>query len=605
VAALTLLLAVACNGCAGVDTADTWSDRTREPCDTVVPERQVLWGDLHVHTRLSFDAWVYDVRLGPSDAYAFAQGETVYGPPLGGDDQGTVPLTLDRPLDFAAVTDHAEYLAEIQGCTTPGSAIYDASVCVDYRDANASSIRSFGIRLANPDPLRMDLCDTLDCAGADVWQQIQDAAEDAYDRTSACRFTSFVGYEWTGATNVSNYHRNVIFKGWRVPDLPTTYFEQPTPEGLWRSLQEQCTQGLPGCAVLAIPHNSNMSNGQQFQVDPETAALRAELEPLLEIYQHKGDSECRQDVGFTPDEACDFEKLRVLAPPDVCTDPGTGGMTVDGCVHPNDFLRGILLTGLQEQEAGRDNPFRVGVIASTDTHSGTPGLVTEDAWPGHLGLDEGTPQARLETPGLNPGGVINSPGGLVAVWAEENTRESVFDALQRRETYGTSGPRITLRVHAGEIPVDACQDPTVFQHIDDVSVPMGGVWQGSEPDLLVSVLADPQGLPIEHVQVVKGWVDQGEPRIEVIELLDVEAGSVDPDTCETLTSGVQQVCVEWSDPEPPSGDAFYYVRVLEAPRCRWSALDCNSLGDDAPENCERVPTQIQERAWSSPIWVEE
>jgi hypothetical protein len=594
-------------------------------CANRDPNRMLLWGDLHVHTALSFDAWIYDVRLEPDDAYRFAQGETVMLPPLDGDGAGTVPYALERPLDFAAVTDHAEYLAEVAACTDPDSPVYDISLCVDYRAATPSSIQVWGTRFVPVQATRFDeICNAgVDCtAGAlDVWSQIQAAAEAANDATEQCRFTSFVAYEWSSTTNISNYHRNVIFRNASVPELPTSTFEASSPDGLWAALRADCLDAGTGCDVLAIPHNANQSNGNLFEVEyesAEAAAARMELEPLLEVYQHKGDSECREGLSgyvMAPDELCGFEKLRAGETDDCGEEPGSGGMANFGCQHRLDFLRGILLAGVQEEERIGVNPHKLGVIASTDTHSATPGMVEEFAYQGHLGLLEGTPEARLDDPELNPGGVRNGPGGLAAVWAEENSREAIFQALRRREVYGTSGPRIAVRMFVGyDLPTDLCDSADLVERADAAGVPMGSDLPEGEgpPSLVIQALQDAgtqanPGNPLQRIQVVKGFVHaDGTPTIEVFDVVGGDDGQqVDLATC-AVDEGHSSLCTVWTDPSWEAGQhGFYYARVLEVPSCRWSWYDCLTYPDaDRPEQCDdpEVPRTIQERAWTSPVW---
>ncbi|HEY8379840.1 MAG TPA: DUF3604 domain-containing protein [Nannocystis sp.] len=608
--AILLTLAPACRG-----EPEPFVD-AREPCADRNPRRNLYFGDLHVHTAYSFDAYINDVRTDPAGAYRFARGEEVAG------------QRLARPLDFAAVTDHAEYLAEVDGCTTPGSAVYDTDRCRNFRAGTNSALVTFGLGLDVDDPKRFsDLCGpgALDCPAraGEVWQRVQEAAEAAYDRSAACRFTSFVAYEWSGSRMLSNLHRNVIFRTSRVPDLPITHFEAPTAPELWQRLQDDCRDGIHGCDVLAIPHNSNWSNGNLFtpEIPPgadeaELAAVRAELEPLLEVYQHKGDSECSNGLGGPPDELCDFEKLR-LPPFDDCGD-GTGsqGMLGLGCVSRLDFLRGILLAGLHAEQRLGVNPYRLGVIASTDTHNGTPGAVEEAAYAGHFGRREQDATARLT--GVVPAGPRNSPGGLVAVWAEENSREAIWDALRRREVYGTSGTRMAVRVFAGwDLPENICTAGDFVAVGDEHGVPMGAVLPertGSQgPVIAVSAQRDPgtedaPGALLERIQVIKGWQDaQGEGRIAVIDIAGGPDGStVDEATCEVQHRGHDLLCGVWRDPDfDPARPAFYYVRVLEDPVCRWSWRDCLSLPEgERPAVCDSpdLPRTIQERAWTSPVW---
>ena len=617
---------VACRDKGGAP--DTGAGDTREACAHASDSRLLLWGDLHVHTARSFDAWVYDLRLGPDDAYRFARGEAVRLPPLGADGEGTTELRLARPLDFAAVTDHSEYLGEIAACTTPGGAVYDDEVCVDYRAANEASIQYFGVALTPEDPERNDaICGPEDCEGlaGGVWSEIRDAAEAHYDRSADCGFTTFVGYEWTGATNISNFHRNVIFRGRAAPALPVSYFEEPTAPGLWDALDAGCEAA--GCDWLAIPHNANMSNGQLFHVEypfessePEAAARRLEAEPVVEIFQHKGDSECTnglEGVLAEADPLCDFEKLRREDPLDDCgEEPGAGAMAGLGCVSQLDFLRGQLLEGLRELARIGVTPYQLGVIAGTDTHSATPGAADEEGWPGHLGALEGTAEGRLAYPGLNPGGVINNPGGLTAAWATSNDRDAIFDALRRREVYGTSGRRIGLRVFGGRSwPEGWCDeaDPAAAGYA--AGVPMGGQLPAGEGAPQIAAwawkdagTAEAPGAPLQRLQVIKGWLDaDGQRAVAVYDVAGGDDGaSVDPETCEATHAGADQLCAVWTDPDyDPSEPAWYYARAVEDPVCRWSTRDCNSLPEaDRPESCTDPSIQqiIQERAWSSPIW---
>jgi len=594
-------------------------------CDAFEPLRTLHWGDLHVHTAYSFDAWLHDVRVDPDAAYRFAQGEPVALPPLDARGNPTQIVQLDRPLDFAAVTDHSEFLGEVEACTTPGSAAYDTQLCIDYRANQNGALVTFGLQLGLPAPMRFgEICGdgAADCPALarEVWQRTIDAAQAHHDATAQCRFTTFVGYEWSGMQALSNLHRNVIFRGAEVPELPLSYYEAPSAAALWEALRAQCLEGpLSGCDVLAIPHNANWSNGKLFRVEypgrgseAEQAAIRAAMEPLVEVFQHKGDSECIEGLSGVlgaPDELCEFEKLRV-PPYDDCGDGvGSNGMIGGGCLSRRDYLRGAMLDGLREEARLGVNPFRVGFIASTDTHNGTPGNVSEDAYVGHVGREEGDALARLT--GEVPAGPRNGPGGLVAVWATENSRDAIFDALRRREAYGTSGPRIAVRVFGGaELPEDLCERGDPIALADELGVPMGGVLpQGGEgpPRMLVSALRDPEGLPLQRAQVIKGWVDRaGLGHAEVYDAAGGDNGaSVDPSTCEPQGDGADSLCAVWTDPDFDPGVAvYYYVRVVENPRCRWSTRDCQALGAKAPAICDELPATIQERAWTSPIWYE-
>ncbi len=622
----------------------------REACAEHDPDRRPFFGDLHVHTALSFDAVAFDVRVRPRDVYAFAKGGSLDLPPYDSTGAATRSLQLSRPLDFAAVTDHSEFLAETPLCWEPGSPAYDSPTCTAYRDGDHVH-GDFGpitqVFIASP-PRRAPLCrenPTLcDQARGQAWQETMDAAEEAYDRTSACRFTSFVGWEWTAAPAGTNLHRNVIFRNRTVPRVPTSYVEAPTPEQFWDALDATCIETGTPCDALVIPHNSNLGAGQFFlpetregvAYDHDAAARRAAMEPLVEIYQHKGSSECLANVAdplASEDELCQFEQLHANVctgaatdPPDcvdLCTNGGGLGF-LGGCVQPQDFVRSALLVGLLERERVGANPFRFGFVASTDSHVGAAGGVEERGFPGHLGDSDDQPEEQMrvaDAPLVR--GFTASPGGLAVVWAEENSRESIFDAMRRRETYGTSGPRIVVRVFGGlGYPDTLCDDPDLVRQGYEGGVPMGGVIAGPPPAggalrIVVSALRDPMGAPLQRVQIIKGWIDGGETHEQVLDVAgDADNGaSVDLATCTPEGDGADALCTVWTDPSfDPAQPAFYYARVIENPTCRWSRYVCNASGVDcatATEDdpfwpcCDPVRAQTtQERAWTSPIFYE-
>jgi hypothetical protein len=632
--ALFLLALANVGGCNSQPPAPPYVE-PRADCAQRNPQKSVFYGDLHVHTSYSFDAHMFDVITTPSDAYRFARGESVALPPLDDQGNGTRMVHLDRPLDFAAVTDHSEFLGEVEECTLPDAPAYGSPNCVTFRNGGNLGVTTFGILLTAAEPTRFaDVCgpDNSECAkrSSDAWGREQSAAEEAYDRTSACQFTSLVAYEYSGAPDFSTMHRNVIFRTDRVPS-PVTYMEQPTPQQLWQQLQATCLDGLPGCDVLAIPHNSNESNGNMFWVEypgansptdeQAQAAQRVRLEPLVEIYQHKAASECMNGLagvlGAT-DEQCAFEAPRRDPIVDCGDMPGADGIVRRGCFSRLDFVRGVLLEGMKEEIRIGVNPYQLGIIASTDTHNGTPGMTDEWSFQGHRGLDDDTPAKRLGTGNLTPGGVEFGPGGLAAVWAEENTRPAIFDALRRRETYGTSGPRITVRFFGGWSLSDGiCDDPALIDKAYAGGVPMGGTL-GPRPDgaaaplLVVSALRDPgtamrPGAPLERIQIVKGWIDGGDAHQQVFDVAGGPTGAtVDLATCTASGPGHDGLCAAWRDPVfDPAQHAYYYARVLENPTCRWTTFTCNALAPaDRPPSCTdpNEPRTIQERAWTSPIW---
>jgi hypothetical protein len=611
----------------------------REPCLAYSTARMPYFGETHAHTTLSFDAVVLDTRTGPREAYAFAKGGPLALPPY--DAQG-VPLRsiqLQRPLDFAIVTDHAEYFGEREICLDPTAAGYGSAQCVALRAAVGTApggglppgFLFFGFPLLLTTPTRYaTICGPTgdDCRTRteSVWEEIQAAAEEAYDRTAACQFTSFVGYEWTANTNGSNLHRNVIFRNEIVPVRPTSYFEAQTPQQLWAALQSECLDGLPGCDVLAIPHNPNLAAGVMFETTGATAqsnALRASWEPLIEITQHKGESECRTGIGNN-DENCGFEKINWTAV-NQPQDPNQ-------VFPPLSFVRNGLLEGLKQERQTGVNPFRLGFAAGTDTHSSALGATEEDNYAGHLGFTESSPEFRLFKFVNAPGGVDANPGGLTVLWAEENSRDALFRAMRRREAYATSGTRPVVRFHGGYmLPPDVCSAPDYVAAAEVQSVvPMGGVLPlfyptyTDAPKFSVLALQDPgspghPGTKLQRVQIVKGWTDGAGVTHEQVFDVAGDAGngaSVDLATCEPQGTGASSLCAVWQDPAfDPAEHAFYYARVLENPTCRWSTRECLNRGITCDgttpseagfgECCNpAVPKTIQERAWTSPIWYQ-
>jgi len=626
---LLILLAAAVGGAAAAGEAPRPFQVTeeREPCAARSPLRSPFFGDLHVHTSFSHDASTQGTRNGPRDAYRFARGEELGIQPY--DDQGHAlrHLKLERPLDFAAVTDHAELIGEVEICHTPGLEGYRSWICRIYRGFPRAAFFIMNTKSSMRDPTRFGFCGEggrrcLEAARI-PWQEIQAAAEGAYDRTSACRFTSFVGYEWTGSVDTNNLHRNVIFRNQRVPELPTSFYEASSAEALWKALREGCLARGDGCDLIVIPHNSNLSNGLIFQtvgtdglpITTEEARTRAELERLVEVMQHKGDSECRLSPDTT-DELCGFEKLPYANFgqkyfPSFAKQP-----------DPRSFAREALKVGLEEEQRLGVNPFKYGLIASTDTHLGTPGAVDEWNHPGHGGA--GAPAARKLPRGL-PDDFEFNPGGLAVIWAEENSRDALFEAMRRREVYGTSGPRHVVRFFGGwELPGDLCSQESFAATGYASGVPMGAdlpARTAERPSFAVSALRDPgtskrPGTALQRIQIVKGWLENGASREKVYEVAgDPNNGaSVDLASCEPHGSGSDSLCSVWRDPDfEASQRAFYYARVVENPSCRWSTIVCNAKGVDCSDPgsvpkelavcCEpgRAKT-VQERSWTSPIW---
>jgi hypothetical protein len=628
VKAAALLAALICFGSIAASAQAGPFERTeeREACSETTPLKQPYFGDTHVHTAFSFDAWGQGTAAGPDDAYRYARGETIGIQPY--DEQGKplASVRLRRPLDYAVVTDHSDLMGETKICQTPEAAGYGSIVCrVVRRFPKLGYVLVNGHVYSSASPARYSFCgpDGAWCRemGVGPWNEIQSAAEAHYDRSSDCRFTTFVGYEWTGMPNGKNVHRNVIFRNKVTQEYPTTYIETPTQEGLWSALERECLDAGNGCDAIAIPHNSNVSAGMMFTtvgsdgrpIDAGQARTRARLEPLVEVTQHKGDSECRAGA---EDELCFYETVPYPRLMDmVGRDPRPEDLP------PLIYAREVLTEGLAQESRIGVNPFKFGLIGATDTHFGTPGMVDEDEYKGHAA---GTVSARNGIPPYPDRSDFN-PGGLGVLWAEENSRDALFAAMRRREAYGTSGPRMVVRFFGGwGYPEGMCNDRDFVAQGYAGGVPMGGDLPsraGKSPRFAISAWRDPGGngtpsTALQRVQVVKGWVESGESRERVYEVAgnpDNGAG-VDLDTCAPRGEGFDELCSVWTDPDfDPASPSFYYVRVVENPSCRWNTWACNRQGVDCSDAgsvprelaacCdETVPKTIQERAWTSPIW---
>ncbi|MCR9098013.1 MAG: DUF3604 domain-containing protein [bacterium] len=589
----------------------------REPCDDYRPERRPLFGDLHVHTARSQDASTQDTRTSPADAYRFARGEAIGIQPYTDDGRPMRRVQLERPLDFAGVTDHAEQIGEVHICNTPGFEGYDSIPCRVYRAAPRVAFFWFN-GTYSMGGTRWAFCgeDNVDCLAAAevVWSEHRAAAEQAYDRSSSCAFTSLVAYEWTAAPKAAHLHRNVIFRNEFVPRVPVSTIETgPFAIELWRWLDEACRDGIPGCQAITIPHNTNWSGGTAFrsgieierEITAEEAPIRARYERLVEMMQHKGESECALFPGVT-DEGCGFEKaanhMGAIAP------------------IPMDYTRTALAHGLELEAELGVNPLAFGQIGSTDTHLGTPGLVAERGHPGHGGA--GLPGNEVfDTPGP-PDVLALNPGGLAVAWAEENTRDAVFSAFDRRETYATSGTRPTLRLFGGwDFQADLCEAPNLAAKGYARGVPMGSDLPtpppgADAPRFLVAADRDAHesGADLDRIEIVKGWVADGATFETVLTVVGGDGdASVDTATCARTGSGRASLCTVWTDPDfDPDVRAFYYARLREVPSCRWTQWACVDARVDCDAGTvpagyaycctDEVPQTIQERAWSSPIW---
>ncbi|MFT7651572.1 MAG: hypothetical protein ACI9ON_001805 [Limisphaerales bacterium] len=532
--------------------------------------KQVYWGDLHVHTGYSLDAWGYGTSATPADAYAFAKGKPI-------DLADGRSVALDRPLDFMAVTDHAEWFNLLYVCTDPQWS--ESSYCNTMTEKNnpAEGSQVFGeyviptITKASPAPTPLCAEDKKGCRQAmdHQWGRIQQQTHEAND---PCSFTSFAAFEWSATPEFSHNHRNVIFANENVTPRALDYLTYSTPQKLWQEIDRQCKQS-DGCEAIVIPHNTNMGDGKSFDVESESTdvlSLRARFERLVEIHQEKGNSECLPAFNSS-DEDCHFERYLTLNSVPTAEDKFSQAQWEK---LRSGYVRGLLLRGLSAYEASgkaQVNPLQLGIIGSTDNHAAAGGFVEEDQWPGSVfGLGDFDRSMTR---------VAFNPGGLVAVWAEENTRKSIFAALQRREVYATSGPRIRARLFADDAPLN-CNAPT-------------GVVMGSElpanttsPHFLIQAQYD--RTPLQRIELIKGELVDGVATESVHQVWEDAKGGLD-------------VCVTWQDKTfNPASPTFWYVRVLESPTPRWSEHRCLEEGrcDDFPE----ARKTIRERAWTSPVW---
>lgn len=623
-----------------VAPAATTAAIQRPPCANQYPDKKAWFGDLHVHTHVSFDATSRGLQTTIDDAYRFAKGETIRLGPYNDQNIGQRQRRLKTPLDFAAVTNHAEWIGEITSCGDPSTPGYESKSCETFRNKRAENNGFAFIELIGLFDRRSDICgpDNRWCRDSlkSAWQHNQQVTEQHYDRSSDCQFTSFHGYEYSNNTGLSKAHRNIIFRNERVIEIPISSTEQPSPLGLWESIDQLCNRSGGDCEAISIPHNPNVSNGRIFSIPwreetlPEQqrqAALRLKLEPIVEMMQIKGESECKASLWnvLGEDEFCDFEKMRgtmanAAKPTQQTTvdcklrEFGSGAIRGAGCQSRLDFARYGLIEGMREAEKIGINPYRFGMIGSTDTHNGTPGDVDETDHQGCCANTDNTVEQRLADKvsfaGRSP--AFRNPGGLMGVWAKENSRNALFDAMQNREVFATSGPRIQPRFFAGKtLPKNICQQnfaATGYRH----GTAMGGILTGleSSPVFAASVAADPNGNLLERMQLIKIWAEGDQYHQQVVHLAgDTEVtATVDLNNCETRGRGYGQLCASWQDPDfDHTQSAAYYIRALEQPSCRWTWEHCLTLPiNERPMTCSDpdLAKVIQERSWTSPIWYD-
>lgn len=590
------------------------------------PERP-LWGDSHVHSSLSFDARLFGNTLPPREAYRFARGEEVVS-------STGQPVRLARPLDWVVIADHSDGMGMASDIVRGKPELMAYEQAARWNEGFAKGgdtavqttinvIETFSNAKMNPEMF------ALYSPGSklfkNLWEQIIDDAEEFNDPG---RFTAFIGFEWTSLILGNNMHRVVMMRDGPtrarqvVPFTMTAPQGSPDPRDLWKYLRnyEETTTG----EILAIAHNGNLSNGIMFpleaqwngtEFDETYVTERAKWEPVYEITQIKGDGEAHPFLS-PDDEFADYENWDVgnLDVSVAKTDEMLAG----------EYAREALKRGLAIEARLGTNPYKFGIIGATDAHNSLATFEEDNFFGKHAGYEP--KPGRMSHPFMETeaGSIIGwqmVASGLGAVWATENTREAIFDAIQRKELYGTTGPRISVRMFGGWDFTDQDLNHRMLAVVGyQRGVPMGGdlrvMPEGAKaPSFLVYALRDPIGANLDRIQIIKGWLDaDGTTKEKVYDIAwsgDRVAGAdgkvpsvgntVDVANANwTNTIGVSELATVWTDPDfDPNEKAFYYVRVIEIPTPRWTTYDAFRFGIDIPEG---APTSIQERAYTSPIW---
>ena len=617
-----------------------WDSQALDPYMNMDPKlsstRVPLFGDLHVHTTYSFDAYIFGTLATPDDAYEFAKGKPIKHP-------AGFDVSLDRPLDFYGVTDHGTFLGQVAEAATPGNPYYEAPSSVNVNDINSpenltiSSIprrtEAFGGFLINTITALMERkldISYLDSVSRRAWADTVAAAQRHNDPG---KFTTFIGYEYTASTaDMGNLHRNVIFKGSGnlIPSVPYSRANSNDPEGLWQWMDRLREDGIES---LAIPHNSNGSDGFMFALEDsfgksltkEYAELRMRNEPIVEITQVKGTSDTHPALS-TNDEWADFEIMPFKVATQSISKP------------KGSYVRDALLEGIKMEKKEGFNPYKFGFIGSSDTHTAASSQ-EEDNFFSKIGILDSSASLRGSIPETDPAilesgqPVIDLDGkkylnsssitwgaaGLAGVWAEENTRDSIYNAFRRKESFATSGPRMTVRFFAGyDLDTNRINDNNLIEYLYANAETMGADLDGigqQTPSFFVWAVRDAFTAPLQRVQIIKGYIDDnGNPQEQVFDVACSDDGFPDPETyrCPDNNAkvdistcafsedvGAAELKTFWSDPTFKSEQrAFYYVRALENPTCRWSTWDAvrNNV-----EPRSDMPKTIQERVWSSPI----
>jgi hypothetical protein len=577
------------------------------------PQKNVYFGEQHMHTRNSFDAFTAGVGQTWDEAYEYAKGKKVKLSTTGEE------MQKRTPYDFVAITDHSEYYGVLKDLVDPKNPLSKskfakglANIKNDPKSATpylVTLVNSLNTSSAMPEYVTPELRKTY-------WQKFLETADQHNDPG---KFTTLYGFEWTAIPNGQNMHRNVFFKD-KAAAVTFSSFDSIYPEDLWTYLEVQRNSGID---TFAIPHNSNVSNGWMFSedklsggpIDARYAKRQAANEPVFEMAQTKGQSEAHPLLSPN-DEFAGFEQFKNLI-----------AMPILAKIDSGAFYRQGLAVGLKLEKKLGYNPYKYGAVAGADVHSGYQGN-EEFGWKGAHGTQDDTPQKRLD-PKPNATGVSGaavSSAGTTAVWANENTREGIFEGIKSKETYGTSGTMIRLRFFGGwDYPKDITTQDDFVKKAYAGGVPMGGDLTAQPagakaPTFAVHATKDPESGNLDRVQIIKVWADSKTeyPMEKIYDVvwsdedkrsIDAATGKLTPvgntvdikkATYSNDSIGASQLRAEWSDPDfDPSNSAAYYVRVLEIPTPRWSTYDAVKLGVEPPKE---VSATIQERAWSSPIW---
>ena len=571
------------------------------------PDREAYFGETHQHTSWSFDAYIFGNHItGPADAYKYWKGETIKHP-LGYD------IKIDTPLDWAGVTDHSEYAGVVRLSNDPSSPLSKMPIAQKLIVHQPSDIQKIYLWLGTsmiegkpvPELVEPEVAGT-------VWKANNQAADEANEPG---KFTAFCSYEWTSTPDFRNMHRNVFFKDCaKVPEMPFSSLDSAHPEDLWKWMD---TQRKAGIELLAISHNANLSDGHMYPIDVDSygrpidaawAESRDRNERLIEMKQIKGSSETHPALSPN-DEFSNFEILTYLL--------GEPQGRFDHIV--GSYARQALKDGLSMQDNKGYNPYKFGVVGGSDSHNtGTP--YRQDNFYGGHGEMDGTIEGRMAGhifAGLDTR--YENPAGVSGVWAEENTRASIFEAMQRKETFAASGPHIKLRFFGGwNYKGSDVEDRDWVKTGYKEGVPMGGdlkKMDSKAPTFIVWAVKDPTSGNLDRIQSYKGWSKDGQSFEKIFDVVwsgdrkpDVASGKVPAigstvdlaNATYTNTIGSTELKKVWTDPEfDPSLHAFYYARALEIPTPRWTTIQAHQLGVPIPDV---VAATVQERAWSSPIW---